>query len=85
MENLKNNVEELIQESFDDFICEANISEIGENAITERIKLLIDDVFDLLDEAKRDIDDVVYQHSQQYINDIKDDMKTQEYLERDLF
>jgi len=64
---------------------DADIPEEAKDILYKKLNDLVDDI-DLMVEATEDeIDQVLYENSEQYIKDTLDDMRTQEYLERSLF
>lgn len=81
MEELKKEIEWQTQSYFDDKTSGADIPERAEDAIQERIETLITDINNLIDEAKTDVDDIIYEFSEENLKDIKADLKYQDKKE----
>lgn len=73
------------QSYFDDKTSGADIPERAEEAIQERIETLIADINNLINEAENDVDDIIYEFSEENLKDIKADLKYQDKKEADLW
>ena len=85
MENLKENIETEINYWLDIKIQNADMPERAVEAIHERIDLLVDDINELLDIADKDVDEVMYEFSEENLKDIKADLKYQDKKEANLW
>ena len=85
MESLKENIETEINYWLDRKIDNADIPERTIEAINERIDLLLDDINELLDIADKDVDEVMYEFSNEFIDDMKSDLKMQDEKEANLW
>ena len=75
---------EVYHELENKFIGE-DIPEEAKDILYKKLDDLVDDIDIMVEATEDEIDQVLYENSEQYIKDTLDDMKTQEYLERSLF
>ncbi len=64
---------------------DADIPEETKDELYEKLNDLVKEIDRMVEFTEIDIDQVLYEHSAQYVEDTIDDMRTQEYLERSLF
>ena len=82
---VKESVEEHIQEFVEEKIENADIPEKAINEIQEFQDEIIEEIKEKLEELNNGIDDTIYHYSDQYIKDIKADLKYQDEKEADLW
>ena len=81
LKSLKGDIEYDIQSYIYDKIEEADIPERAKDAIQERIELLVQDVYNLLDIADTDIDDVIQEFTPEELENIKSDLRYERMCE----
>ena len=81
MKHLMEDIEEILRDYYEDKTGNADIPERAEDAIYERVTLLLNDIESLIDTANNDVDEVVEEFSEDNLKAIKTDRRTQDYLE----
>lgn len=85
MDSLKIKLDEILQEFFDDRTGDADIPDRTRGYLQEELDKVKEDVFDIISDFFEDADNTIEEFSEENIRNIKDDIRTQDYLERELF
>ena len=85
MDSLKIKLDEILQEFFDDRTGDADIPDRTRDYLQKQLDNVKEDVFEIISDFITDADNTIEEFSEENIRNIKDDIRTQDYLERELF
>ncbi len=85
MTRIKSDVAYDVMNQFEGKIEQADLPPRTEEILYEKIAKLIEEIEMIVDDMENEIDQTLYEYSDQYIKDEMDDRITQDYLERSLF
>lgn len=86
MQSLRGEVRTPIEKYFEEKLYSASLPDSIDNDLWDMVEETIDKIHDMLHELDRNIDNNIKDFDRkQEIENIRDDIKTQDYLERDLF
>lgn len=85
MDSLKKELDKLLQYFFDERTGDADIPDRTRGYLQEELDKVKEEVFDIISEFIEDADNTIEEFSEENIKNIKDDIRTQDYLERELF
>ena len=85
VKELVKDIEFEIYRTFENKIEDADIPESLKKDFYNDLKELVEDIETMISTVNQNIDYSIYEFSEECRRDTLDDMRTQEYLERDLF
>ena len=85
MDSLKRELDNMLQEFFDDRTGDADIPDRTRDYLQKQLDNVKEDVFDIISDFIEDADNTIEEFSEENIRNVRDDMRTQEYMEASLW
>lgn len=85
MENLIEEITDKISDYFISYTNDADIPQRATDTIDELVASIMVDISDILENTRNDVDDIIYEFSEENLKDIKADIKYQDEKEADLW